>query len=126
MDTDYEDNRTQRGIVPTKIPRKSLYTIVIKFKQSELPRWKPKMTGDYGRKSRDEDLEQGMKEFNLNAKTNIQVSDDILRNAISDILQAIDYDIWKMYFCEPEYCDDDEQAADVQTLVEILRKSLLK
>jgi hypothetical protein len=55
--TEVETNGgTQRGVVPTRIERRALlYSIPVKVRTAELPRWKPKVTGDYGRASRDDE-----------------------------------------------------------------------
>lgn len=48
------DERPLRGIVPTKIVREPLFSFNHSVKLKDLPRWKPKMTGDYGRHSHDD------------------------------------------------------------------------
>ena len=47
------ETQPRRGIVPTRIPRKLLYSVPIKLQLGELPRWKPRVTGDCGRATRE-------------------------------------------------------------------------
>lgn len=47
--------RQRRGFVPTRVPREPLYSIPVSIRTAELPEWKPRVTGDYGRASREDD-----------------------------------------------------------------------
>jgi hypothetical protein len=54
----------------------------------------------------------------------INVTDDKLRKAVSNLLEYVDYDVWKAYFAEPEDGDYDHQQGELDEMIGILYRAL--